>query len=184
MTADMAHERGLNFDDIVRQEGKKVYNLAYRLCGNQEEAKDIAQETFLRAFEHFHRFRGRSSVFTYLYRVVFNVWKNRLRYMSRHPVRSLNPVDPEMPAFDPPDIAPAPDKAFATEEKALLVRQCLDFLSPEDRYIIILREMEEKSYDEIARILKCPMGTVRSRLARAREALREKAAPHMKRFCQ
>ena len=174
----------LNFEDIVHQEDKKVYNLAYRLCGNHEEAKDIAQETFVRAFEHFHSFRGGSCVFTYLYRIAFNIWKNRLRHRSRHPVLSMNQVNPEGPAFDPADSAPGPDKALETEEIALLARQCLDSLKPADRLIIILRDMEGKSYDEIARILKCRLGTVRSRLARARDSLREKAVPQMKRFQQ
>lgn len=174
----------LNFEDIVQQEDKKVYSLAYRLCGNSEEAKDIAQETFVRAFEHFHSFRGGSCVFTYLYRTAFNIWKNRLRHRSRHPVLSMNPVNPESPVFDPPDPAPASDKAMELEERILLARQCLDSLEPADRLIIILREIEGKSYGEIARMLKCRLGTVRSRLSRARDSLREKAVPQLKRFQQ
>ena len=174
----------LNFEDIIQQEDKKVYNLAYRLCGNHEEAKDIAQETFVRAFEHFRSFRGGSCVFTYLYRIAFNIWKNRLRHRSRHPVLSVNPVNSESPAFDRADPAPGPDKTLETEEITLLARQCLDSLKPADRLIIILRDMEGKSYDEIARTLKCRLGTVRSRLSRARDSLREKAVPQMKRFQQ
>lgn len=173
-----------NFRDIIHQESEKVYNLAYRLCGNREEAKDITQETFVRALEHFQSFQGRSSVFTYLYRIAFNVWKNRLRHKSRHPVISMNPVSPERPAFDPPDPAPAPDKTMETEERSLLARQCLDSLEPADRLIIVLRDMEGKSYDEIACTLKCRLGTVKSRLARARESLREKAIPYIKEFRQ
>ena len=84
----MEKNNPLDFEEIVHQEAKKVFNLAYRLCGNQEEAKDISQETFVRAYEHFDRFQGSSRVFTYLYRITFNIWKNRLRHWSRHPTNS------------------------------------------------------------------------------------------------
>ena len=159
-----------------------MYNLAYRLCGNHDEARDIAQETFVRAFEHSHRFRGGSSAFTYLYRIAFNLWKNRLRHKSRHPSFSLNGTDTEKRVFEPADPSPSPDKILEREERAFLVRECLDSLEPADKLIIVLRDIEGKSYGEIAGVLKCRLGTVKSRLARAREGLREKAAPHLKRL--
>ena len=168
----MKKNNPLDFEDIVHQEAKKVFNLAYRLCGNQEEAKDISQETFVRAYEHFDCFQGGSRVFTYLYRITFNVWKNRLRHWSRHPAFSLHATRPEEPDFDLADPKPSPDQAFELDERAGLVRTCLDALDPTSRLIIILRDMEGKSYEEISRIMKCRLGTVKSRLARARADLR------------
>jgi len=178
----MEQNNPLDFEGVVHQEANKVFNLAYRLCGNQEEAKDIAQETFVRAFEHLERFRGSCRTFTYLYRITFNVWKNRLRHQSRHPAFSLHSPDPEKPDFSPADPKPSPDQAFALDERAGLVRSCLDSLDPVSRLVIILRDMEGKSYQEIARIMKCRLGTVKSRLARARTDLREKIRPHLERM--
>lgn len=171
---------GLNFENVVYQEGKKVYNLAYRLCGNSEEAKDIVQETFMKAYENFHRFQGKSQVFTYLYRITFNIWKNRIRYKNRHPIFSLQHNGPEEKAFDPPDPAPPPDKILETEEKSSLVKKCLESLDPAERLIIVMRDIEGKSYEEITRVLNCRLGTVKSRLARARGRLREILSPHLK----
>ena len=178
----MKKNNPLDFEDIVHQEAKKVFNLAYRLCGNQEEAKDISQETFVRAYEHFDCFRGSSRVFTYLYRITFNVWKNRLRHWSRHPAFSLHSTRPEEPDIDLADPKPAPDQAFELDERAGLVRTCLDALDPTSRLIIILRDMEGRSYEEISRIMKCRLGTVKSRLARARTDLREQIRPHLERM--
>lgn len=171
-----------DFEEIVHQEAKKVFNLAYRLCGNQEEAKDISQETFARAYEHFDCFRGSSHVFTYLYRITFNIWKNRLRHWGRHPAFSIHSPDPEKPDFFPADPKPSPDKAFELDERAGLVRACLESLDPTSRFIIILRDMEGKSYEEISRIMKCRLGTVKSRLARARTDLREQIRPYLERM--
>ncbi|HNQ35756.1 MAG TPA: sigma-70 family RNA polymerase sigma factor [bacterium] len=172
-------ELRLTFEELVNQEGKKVYNLAYRLCGNREEARDLAQETFARACENFGRFRGRSRVFTYLYRITYNLWCNRIRHRSRHPSFSLTPDDPERRPWEPADPAPAPDRALEAEERLELARRCLEQLEPADRLIIVLREVEDRSYEEIAAVLNCRLGTVKSRLARARESLREKASPYL-----
>ncbi|MFA7328733.1 MAG: sigma-70 family RNA polymerase sigma factor [Candidatus Ratteibacteria bacterium] len=178
----MEQNNPLDFENIVHQEAKKVFNLAYRLCGNQEEAKDISQETFVRAYEHFDRFQGNSRVFTYLYRVTFNVWKNRLRHRSRHPIFSIHSPDPEKPDFSPADSKPTPAQAFELDERAGLVRVCLESLDPTSRLIIILRDMEGRSYEEISRIMKCRLGTVKSRLARARTDLREQIRPYLERM--
>ena len=178
----MGKKNPLDFEVIVHQEAKKVFNLAYRLCGNQEEAKDISQETFVRAYEHLSSFRNNSRVFTYLYRITFNIWKNRLRHWSRHPSFSLHSADPEEPDISLVDPKPTPCQAFELDERAGLVRECLDSLDPVSRLIIILRDMEGRSYQEISRIMKCRLGTVKSRLARARIDLREQIRPHLERM--
>jgi len=172
------------FEEVVRREGRKVYNLAFRLCGNAEEAKDIAQETFVKAYECAGRFRGESQVFTWLYRIACNIWKNRLRYTVRHPVAPLESADPDGCAYDPPSPDPSPGVSFERGERTTLVRACVEALEPDDRLLIVLREMEDRSYEEMARILGWPLGTVKSRLARARENLRLKLIPHMERLRQ
>jgi RNA polymerase sigma-70 factor, ECF subfamily len=168
--------------DAVRQEGKKVYNLAYRLCGNAEEAKDIAQETFLRTMESHRRFEGRAGIYTYLYRIVFNVWKNRLRHRARHPAISLHSSGPEGLEIDPPDPQPSPADSLEKEERLQLLKRGLASLPDRERFIIVLRDIEGRSYQEIAVILKCRFGTVKSRLARAREQLRINLLPDIKRL--
>ena len=167
------------FEKIVRQEGKRIYNLAYRLCGNAEDAKDIAQETFLRAFKSYHNFQGKAQIYTYLYRITFNIWKNKIRRRKRHPVFSFCSSNPEEKEIDPADPSPAPDKVMEKKEMSSLVQKCLQSLPPSERMIIILRDIEGRHYQEIARILKCRLGTVKSRLSRARESLRVKLLPYI-----
>jgi RNA polymerase sigma-70 factor (ECF subfamily) len=169
------------FEKMVREEGRKVYHLAYRLCGNKEEAEDISQEVFLRVFEK-AGFRGESSAFTYLYRVTFNVWKNHIRKKSRCPIRTMPEKESWSDIWEPVDSSPSPEQAFLKEEKARCVWRCLDALSPSEKYILILREVEGKTYEEIAKIIRCPVGTVRSRISRARVSLRGKALPFIERL--
>ncbi len=166
-----------NFQDIVRSESGRVYNLAYRLCGNCHQAKDITQEVFLRAFRSYGRFEGRSSVSTYLYRITCNVWKNSLRKKSALNFTSwsadLNAVAME----DFADRRASPHDKADKSDRQRLVRRCIDALTPGDREIIVLRDMEGRSYEEISVILNCRTGTVKSRLARARRRLLEKMLP-------
>ena len=129
----------------IHQEGKSIFNLAYRLCGNREEAGEIARETFLRVLEKCHLFESRLQVYTYLYRTTFALWKNRTRHKARQPA-----LDGQLP----------------------LLQKALAGLTASENFTIILRDIEGKSHLEIAHIMECPYGTVKSRLARAREQLR------------
>ncbi len=171
-------DRKEEFVGIVNREMNSVFNLAYRLCGNYHQAKDITQETFLRAYQSFDRFEGRSKIFTYLYRITCNVWKNTLR---KKKIQNFTSYTAGLNTRKIEDIPAAenmfPDERTQNDAKNRIVQKCLDSLPAGDRAIIVLRDMEGRSYEEIAGILNCRTGTVKSRLARARQKLAEKILP-------
>lgn len=171
-------DRKAKFEKIVRQETNRVFNVAYRLCGNFHQANDITQETFLRAYQSFHRFEGRSKMSTYLYRIACNVWKNTLR---KKKIQNFTSYSSGLNVKQIEDVAVAenvsPYEDIRKDDKSRIIQECMDSLSPGDKAIIVLRDMEERSYEEIAGILRCRTGTVKSRLARARQKLSEKILP-------
>ncbi|MBN1445352.1 MAG: sigma-70 family RNA polymerase sigma factor [Candidatus Omnitrophica bacterium] len=171
-------DRREEFEEIVKRETNGVFNLAYRLCGNYHQAKDITQETFLRAYQAFDRFEGRSKIFTYLYRITCNVWKNSLR---RGKIQNFTSYSAGLNVMQIEDVPEAenvsPEESLRKDAKSRIVNECLSSLAPGDRAIIILRDMEGRPYEEIAGILNCRTGTVKSRLARARQKLSEKILP-------
>jgi RNA polymerase sigma-70 factor (ECF subfamily) len=165
------------FEHIVKQEMPRVFNAAYGLCGNFHQACDITQETFLRAYRSFDRFEGRSKISTYLYRIACNVWKNSLRKRKIQNFTSysfgLNTKEIDVPA--PENGSPEEDIRKSNNRK--IIMECINSLTPAEKAIIILRDMEGHSYEEISEILRCRAGTVKSRLARARQKLSEKILP-------
>ncbi|MCM8756998.1 MAG: sigma-70 family RNA polymerase sigma factor [Candidatus Omnitrophica bacterium] len=163
------------FTEIFRKEGGKVYALAYRLSGNEADARDVVQEVFTKLYQHLDRFEGRSQLFTYLYRMTFNVWCNLVRQKKRS--RWPSPAEPKvLGRLDPRDSS---EELLKKEERVQYVRQALEKLSPQEKLIIVLRDIEERSYQEIASVLKCRLGTVKSRLARARGRLRQILEPYL-----
>lgn len=167
-----------DFEAAMRAQGPKIYTLAVRLAGNAADGQDLAQETFLHAYKAWGKFRGDSDVGTWFYRICINCWKNRVRYEKRrsfwkHFSLDRRPDNDETPAPElPSNEAPLGKSMEEVDQRALLHRG-LDKLEPQDRAILILREMEDRSYEEIADMLEIPVGTVRSRLSRSREKLRE-----------
>jgi len=166
-----------NFERIMRAHGPKIYTLAVRLCGgNVSEGDDLAQEAFVKAWEHWSQFQGESEVSTWLYRICVNTWKNKVRYEKRRlffkhfSLSAGSRVDEEAPLDLPSNEKPL-DSGLEQSEMERNAQQALMRLDPEDRAIIVMREMDEKSYEEIAEALELPIGTVRSRLSRAREKL-------------
>lgn len=149
----------------------RLYRVAIRLTGRREDAEDLVQEAIVRALPALERFEGRSSLATYLTRVLVNLWKNRLRSRSRSRlvdwVRGLGDERAE-PAAD----EPTPLDGLEAEDRARAVRSALLRVAPERRLALVLREVEGLSYEQIAEITGVPVGTVRSRLARARTDLR------------
>ncbi len=166
------------FDELVRLYEKKVYNLAYRMSGNHEDASDLSQEAFLRVFQSIKDFRGQSSFSTWLYRVVSNVCLDELRQRGRRPTISLDEPVPgdkgEVMQRQFADPAPAPDELAERREVREVVQAGIEELSEEYRLVIVLRDIQGLSYQEIAEALDCSLGTVKSRLNRARLALKEK----------
>lgn len=166
-------------DEFLEKHAALVYNLALRLVGNAADAEDLAQDSLLRALKALQRFRGESSLSTWVYRITVNTWKNRVRSEKRRGLWKMVSLNlftgedkDEEPAFKASE--PALDSSLETAEKETLVQKSLLELDEDSRAVIVLREIEGQSYQEIAAALEIPEGTVKSRLSRAREALKEK----------
>lgn len=173
------------FREIVELYGDRVYNLTYRMLGNREEAEDLSQEVFITVFKSVDSFRGDSKFSTWLYRVAANHCKNRIKYLARRHDRDQSQYDEEIlrdgaaGALTAPSQAPMPDQHLEGVELERLMQSYIAALDEEQRLLIVLRDIEELSYDEICTITSLPEGTVKSRLHRARMALRKKMLKHI-----
>jgi len=167
------------FDILVQKYQSKIIQLAYRYVHDQDEAMDIAQEAFIKAYKALGRFRGDSAFYTWIYRIAINTAKNYLVASNRRPPRSdIDAVDAEQ--YD----GATGLKEYATPERLLLKDEIKETIAgaieglPDDlRTAITLRELEGMSYEEIAQAMDCPIGTVRSRIFRARDAIDVKLRP-------
>ena len=159
---------------------ERVYATALRLLGNREDAAEVTQEAFLRTFWKLTGFHGRAHFYTWLYRIALNLCYRRMAVKRREPLLRQPTPPAQEPAGDFPspdelvtDPAASPRDALEAQETAALVREALTALKPPDFQILVLREFEDLSYDEMATRLNLPKGTVMSRLHRARLALAE-----------
>ncbi len=161
------------FETLVLSYEKNVYNLALRMVKNSEDASDMAQEAFIRAYNSLASFRGESKFSVWLYRIVSNVCLDFLRSRSRHPTVSLSVENDEgeETELDIPDESQSPEALLERRLTRDSVRRGLDALSEEYRQILLLREIQGLSYDEIAETLSMELGTVKSRIFRARKKL-------------
>ena len=167
------------FSELVRKYERLVYNLSYQASGNADDAFDISQEVFIKVYRSLRKFRGDCRFFTWLYRITMNTVKDYLRTQKRKKTVSLSDYDEEdenSPGTRdiPDDTAEAdPEEMTERKERRALVRQAIAQLSEDHRIIITLRDMEGYSYEEIAEMLELEIGTVKSRLNRARQAIKE-----------
>ena len=165
------------FDALVRRYQHKVVKLVMRYVRNQTEAEDIAQEAFIKAYRALPRFRGDSAFYTWLYRIAINTAKNALAARARNPVQfdldRGNGDEGEAPGDlqDRMTDTATPEALALTEEIRATVTAAIEQLPEDLRTAIMLRELEGLSYEEIATAMDCPVGTVRSRIFRAREAV-------------
>ena len=159
------------FEELVRLHEKKVYNLALRMCGNPEDAADAAQEALLSAWKGLPNFRGDAGFSTWLYRLTSNASIDCLRRSRRQ--RGEASLDNEELRLDAVDDAPSPQEQAEDAELRQAVMAGLDQLSEDHRQVLTLRELQELSYEEIASVLDVDLGTVKSRISRARGALRK-----------
>lgn len=163
------------FEAVVRTHYDRVYRLALRMLGNATDAEDVAQEAFMKVHRSAPRFRADSSLSTWIYRITHNVCLDELRRRKRRPLaQGLQGSDDEHLAVEQADDGPGPEEAALSADERLRLRRALDGLPLEFRSVLVLREVEDLSYEQIASVLKCPIGTVRSRLARARRLLAER----------
>jgi len=160
--------------ELVAQHQRTVVQLATNLLGDREEALDLSQEVFLRIFRTIHRFRGQSSLRTWIYRIVVNQARNRHRFWRRRHRDEQVSLDQHVATHG--DVlrgsSPTPDRVLAQKELAERLHNALERLPFEQRTAIVLREVDGLSYEEIAYSLDLAVGTVKSRLTRARQALR------------
>lgn len=151
------------FDLLVRLHQDRIYNLAYRITGNREDASDAAQDAFVRAYQALPRYREDAAFSTWLHRIATNAALDLVRRRPAHP-----PVELSAEHRAPDD----PEAVANRREVTRRVHAALGHLTVEYRTAVVLRDLQGLAYDEIARILQVPLGTVRSRLARGREAMR------------
>jgi len=164
------------FEAVAREHAPRLFRLAMRMTGRREEAEDLVQETLVRSLPALKRFEGRAKLSTYLIRALGNLWKNRLRSKKRSRLvewfRGKQRDGGETQELDPADTAPSPHELLERRDRAEQVRGAVERLEPARRWTLLLREVEELSYEEIAEVTGVAVGTVRSRLARARSDLR------------
>ena len=158
------------FGHLVEAYQKRVYALTVRMCPTPELAEEAAQEAFLSAWQGLPFFRGDSAFSTWLYRLASNACVDRLRKEGRHQGPSL---DDETVFADMADPAPTPERAAEHKELRAQIEAGLRALIPEHREVLILRELQQLSYDEIADALSLDLGTVKSRISRGRRQLRD-----------
>lgn len=173
------------FDTLVRAYEKRVYNFAYRMCGHYDEANDISSDAFLRVFQAIHLFRGNSNFSTWLFRIVINVYLDRRkRTLNKQHLSLQEYIEMEESSLvrQIEDTGPLPDKLVEERERRDLLQEAIASLPDYQRAMIVLYHTEGKSYEEIAEVLALPIGTVKSRLNRARLSLREKLEPLKEHF--
>jgi len=168
------------FDKLVMRHQDKVFNLCYRLLGDYEDASDCAQEAFVKVYRSLKDFRFGSSFSTWLYAVAVNTCKNKLKSAEYRRRKRMIPID------DPPEVSdggktvreiedpsPSPLAQLVDKERERLLQSAIDDLPPDARTVVVLRDVEGLSYEEIVRVTGHNVGTLKSKLARARQQLRE-----------
>jgi len=169
------------FNDVVRTYERRIFALALRMMGDRAEAEDLAQEVFVQVFKAIGSFRGESKLSTWIYRIAVNLSKNRTKYLRvRHTSEQdeLAAVEERAGLGDPNDAKNVgrierPDEMMAGRETEQVVRRAILQLEPSFRECLVLRDVEDLSYEEIGQITGLPEGTVKSRIHRARSQLKE-----------
>ena len=170
------------FELLVIKYQRRIQRLIGRMVRDVDLVEDIAQETFIRAYRALAQFRGEAQFYTWLYRIAVNTAKKSLMDLKRNPTVSENSFkssddDETSPLENELTGSETPDAVLASKEIAEMVNSAMDALPEELRQAISLREIEGLSYEEIAEVMSCPIGTVRSRIFRAREAISAKIKP-------
>ncbi|MHB0957954.1 MAG: RNA polymerase sigma factor [Pirellulaceae bacterium] len=158
------------FGELVHKYQGRLFNTILHVVGSREEAEDVAQEAFVQAFVKLDSFRGRSAFYTWLYRIAFNL---AVSHRRRRRTEISMDLHRERTGEEPEEAGQGPSELVLRQEQVRQVRRAIDALNAEHRAILVLREMEGCGYETIADILDLPVGTVRSRLHRARLQLRE-----------
>lgn len=171
------------FEELVVRYQTRLLNFIYRTVGDRERAEDLVQEVFIRVYRHLHRFDRSKKFSTWVYTIASNLAKNELRNRSRNPLVLFQTVKKNWQDEDRPlefeDSSTRPDDMYRKRHLRQVVEESVAKLPEHHRDVFILRELEGKSYEEIAEITGCNLGTVKSRLNRARNSFAEIVAPEL-----
>ena len=172
------------FRELLDLHKDRVYNIPFRMLGNRAEAEDVAQEVFISVFKTIDQFREESKFSTWLYRVAVNHCKNRIKYLARRHDRDRDELDETSQQANgavtgAPVRAAQPDRALEGAQMERLLQEAIGNLDDDHRIVVVLRDIEDLSIEEICDITGLPDGTVKSRLHRARLALRKKLQRHV-----
>lgn len=171
------------FELLVLKYERRIARLLSRMIRDQSEIEDVSQEAFIKAYRALPTFRGESAFYTWLYRIAINTAKNHLSTLGRRPVLSAEYEDEDGDSVDAASLLPdfhTPETELSNKQIVSTVNEAVNALPEELREAITLREMDGMSYDEIAAAMDCPIGTVRSRIFRAREAIANRLRPLLK----
>lgn len=171
-----------SFEKLIKRHQKNIYNIAYRMMGNEEDAKDVAQEAIIKIYKYIDRFRGDSDFSTWVYRIAINACKDELR-KKKHNVVYL---DQEIQTANGTlknqleDQGMKPDEIAENLELNNTIQEAISKLPEINRVVVILRDIQGFSYEDISKALECPVGTVKSRINRGRKLLKEFLEQHPK----
>jgi len=178
-------DRNLDFDALVAKYEKKIFNVIYRFLGDYEDATDLTQETFVSAFRHYDRFRGDSKVFTWLYQIARNLCINRVRQRDRQRSLKIESLDQTRDGDDEEgltrevaDWTHSPQQVLEEKELHQRILAAIDSLPPDYKEVVLLREFQQMSYNEIVAATGLSLENVKTRLSRARAMLRRKLEPY------
>jgi RNA polymerase sigma-70 factor (ECF subfamily) len=163
------------FETLVQAHQKRVYNIALRMTKDPDDAQELSQDALVRAFVAIKKFRGESSFSTWLYRITMNVCTDFLRKRNKAVVVSLEQGAAGNENYNPvqlPEKSPGPDELTEKKQLKEMVKQAMDLLSVEHRQVLILRDLMDLTYKDIANTLNVNEGTIKSRINRARDALK------------
>lgn len=164
-----------SFEQLIKQYNRYVYNIAYRMMGNEEDAKDMAQEALIKAYKNINRFKQESSFSTWLYRIVINVCKDELRKKQNKTLsldQEISDSTTGIEIIEDERKNVNPVIVYEQHELKKEIYNALNTLSEEAKSIVVLKDIMGYSYQEIGEILEIPIGTVRSRLSRSRQSLK------------
>ena len=161
------------FEQIVKRYKNRLLNFAYRFLGNIGDSEDIVQETFLRIFRKRNAYRNIAKFSTWIYTITGNLAKTELRRRKKRKLFSISSLGYDEKDYELPDHRRGPEEKADSVVKEEIIQKAIDVLSPKFKEVVILRDIQELSYEEISKILKIPLGTVKSRVNRARLKLQE-----------
>lgn len=171
-----------SFERLIGKHQEKIYNIAYRIMGNQEDAKDAAQEALIKIYKNIGRFRGDSGFSTWVYRIAVNACKDELRKKKNNVISLDKEIETEDGSYkkELADKSLLPDELLEQAELSEIIQGSIQELPEQNRVAIVLRDIQGFSYEDISKVLDCPVGTVKSRINRGRKLLRDILSQHPK----